>query len=94
MELTSQSYMQLRIDLEHKLPIFLRIPTFWDEIKHQWIGVLITEKTKKHIRASGKDSFELQNNFNVELSQALQSDIKDEVFLMFKPLEYWEARSR
>jgi hypothetical protein len=43
------------------------------------------------ITASGKDSQELQDNFNIELHKAFEK-YPEEVFSMFHPLEYWEQK--
>lgn len=93
-QLESPSYMSMRLDLDGKEAVYLRIPTFWDAVNNQWICALKTPKTKKIIKASGKDSFDLQNNFNVEFSKAFHSELSDELFEMFKPLSYWEEKDK
>ena len=89
-QFTSPSYMEMRIDRDQGDPIFLRIPTFWYAVKNQWIGAIKTPKTKKLITASGKDSFELQNNFNIEMSKLFHSECCEEILSMFKPMCYWK----
>lgn len=84
-----ESYMKMSLYAEGKGAVYLFIPTLWDAVNNQWMGFVQTPKTKKIISAVGKDSVELQNNFNICLSQALQ-EMPDEVLSMFKPLEYWE----
>lgn len=82
--------MELALHLEEQEALYLRVPTFWDDIEKRWIGAIKTPKTRKILTAHGKDSFQLQNAFNRELSQALESEIADEVFSMFKPMCYWK----
>ena len=55
------------------------------------MGAIATPETKKIIHAHGKDSKELQDNFNIALNKSFL-DIPEETFSMFKPLEYWESR--
>lgn len=90
-EKDTNSYMQLCLQMEGSNRLYLMIPTYWDATKDQWMGAVVTPETKKVICAHGKDSFELQNNFNIALQKSLQ-EIPDETFSMFKPLEYWESR--
>ena len=82
----SPSYMQMGLHIDgEKNPRILRIPTFWDAVKEQWIGGIKTPKTFKLLAAQGKDSFELQNNFNKVIAAAFQDkDLEEEVFEMFK----------
>lgn len=85
------SYMQLCLYQEGKGNIYLMVPTFWDEVHKQWIGFVKTPETGKLIQAQGKDSQELQNNFNVVLHKFFE-EIPEEVYSMFKTLEYWETK--
>lgn len=87
----TKSYMQLCLELEGKTRIYLMVPTYWNEIQKKWMGFIKTPITGKIIHAMGKDSFELQNNFNVMLNESFEKD-PEETFSMFKPLEYWESR--
>lgn len=89
-QLKSPSYMELRIDLDGKEPLFLRIPTFWDSIESRWIGAIKTPKTLKLIKGEGKTSFDLQNSFNIALHAMFQSEYAEEVFSMFKPKSHWD----
>lgn len=90
-EKISNSYMQLALRLDGKDDLFLRVPTLWDSIKNQWIGFIKTPKTKKIIHGQGKDSFELQNDFNINLEKIFHDpEYAYEIFSMFKPMEYWE----
>jgi hypothetical protein len=85
MPIESDSYMELKLHTDGKDSIMLRVPTFWDAINNQWLGAVQTPKTKIILRATGKDSFELQNNFNITLSKYLSDpQYADEVFSMFK----------
>ncbi len=88
----TNSYMQLCMDLEGKEKVYLMVPTYWDAVHKCWMGFVKTPQSRKILHSQGKDSFELQNNFNVILTKALKSEIAEEVFSMFKPLEYWESR--
>ena len=85
-QLKSPSYMELRIDMDGKPPLYLRVPTFWDSIKNEWMGAIKLPISLKIIHAYGKDSFELQNNFNKVLYELFESEYKDEVLSMFQPL--------
>jgi hypothetical protein len=88
-QLESPSYMELRFDLEgRKTAVFLRIPTYWDAVRNCWMGAL-KMNDGQILHADGKDSFELQNNFNILLSKCFEEK-PEETFAMFKPLEYWE----
>ena len=82
--------MEMRLDTDGSDPIYLRIPTFLDAVKDQWIGAIKTPKTKKLITAAGKDSQELQNNFNIEISKLFESEYQEELLSMFKPMCYWK----
>ena len=85
------SYMELCMHIDQGDDLYLRVPTVWDAIKKQWIGFIKTPKSKKIISATGKDSFELQNEFNIVISKHLHDDAtSEEVFSMFKPLKEWE----
>ena len=92
-KLESPSYMELRIDVDGKQSaLFLRVPTFWDAVNNQWIGCLKL-LSGKMLTGEGKTSFDLQNSFNVELHKVLtDKETQDEIFAMFKPLEYWENK--
>lgn len=88
--LESPSYLRMRIHLDKENFKELRVPTFWDATKEQWIGAIKTPKTKRLITATGKDSFDLQNNFNIEIRKIFDGDdetYNDEVFGMFKEVE-------
>lgn len=88
MEIESPSYMKMGWHGEGEEYKELRIPTFWDAAEEQWVGAIKTPLTKHLITATGKNSFELCNNFNLELKKAL-ADPKydDEVFRMFKEVK-------
>ncbi len=90
-EKETSSYMQLCLYLEGKGNIYLMVPTFWDAVNNQWIGFVKTPKTGKLISSQGKDSKELENNFNIALHKSFEEN-PEETFSMFKPLEYWESR--
>lgn len=87
----SPTYMEMGLHTDGKESLILRIPTFWDEVEKQWIGAIQTPTSRKLITAHGKNSLELQNNFNVEISKLFHDKkYSDEIFSMFKPLEEWE----
>jgi hypothetical protein len=89
----NKSYMELCIHIDKDDDVYLRVPTLWDDIQKQWIGFVKTPNTKMLLSASGKDSFELQNNFNHVIHSALHDPISsEEVFLMFKTKEFWENK--
>ena len=85
----TSSYMQLCLYTEAKGNLYLMVPTYWDEPNKQWMGFVKTPIGGKIIHATGKDSVELQNNFNVKLHESFQNE-PVETFSMFKPLEHWE----
>jgi len=88
MNIKSPSYMKVGLHGEGESYKELRIPTFWDAPGKQWIGAIKTTKTKHLIMATGRDSFELQNNFNIELKKAFDDKrYADEVFEMFKEIK-------
>lgn len=90
-----KSYMELCIHLDGKEDVFLRVPTYWDDIEKQWIGFIKTPKSQKLIYGKGKDSFDLQNSFNHALNECFtgEKEFADEAFKMFKPKSYWEKKS-
>jgi hypothetical protein len=61
-------------------------------VEKQWIGFIKTPITNKLISATGKNSFELQNNFNNNVSKMMQAseEMGQEIFSMFMPSFYWE----
>ncbi len=88
-QLESPSYMELRLDLEgKKAAVFLRIPTYWDAVRNCWMGALKMDDGEI-LHADGKDSFDLQNNFTILVSKQFEIN-PEQMFAMFKPLEYWE----
>lgn len=90
----SESYMELCIHLDGKENVYLRVPTVWDAVKKQWIGFIKTPQTQKLIHAEGKNSFELQNAFNIVLSRMMHEskELGEEIFGMFMPAWYWEEK--
>jgi hypothetical protein len=90
-ETDTNSYMQLCLHQDGGSDLYLMVPTYWDAIHKKWLGFIKTPISKKLIHAEGKDSFELQNNFNLELNKLFTLH-EEEAFSMFKPLEYWETR--
>lgn len=90
-EKETTSYMQLCLNLDGKNPLYLMVPTFYDDNKKEWSGFVKTPETKRMIFGVGKNSRELEQNFNKHLSQSFE-EIPEEAFSMFKPLEYWESR--
>lgn len=89
---TSPSYMELRLDFDGKAPLFLRVPTFWDAVGERWIGFIKTPVTMRIIAGEGKNSFDLQNSFNINIEKMFRSDLADEVFGMFQPRSYWDEQ--
>ncbi len=83
--------MQLCVYQEGKGNIYLLVPTYWDEPHKCWMGFVKTPVSGKILHATGKTSEELQNNFNVVIEREFREG-NEEVFFMFKPLEYWEGR--
>lgn len=90
-QVDSPSYMELCLHMDEKVcPVYLRVPTLWDAVSKSWRGVLKTSDGKL-IHAEGKNSFDLQNKFNVVMSKAFETH-GEELMGMFKPLEYWEKK--
>lgn len=88
---TTNSYIEMKMHSEGKDPLVLRVPTFWDSVELQWIGFIQTPVTKKIITGKGVDSFDLQNDFNTNISKLLHSEeTSAEVVSMFKPEKDWE----
>lgn len=88
----SKSYMELCFHIDGSQNLYLRIPTLWDDTRKFFMGFIKTPKTQRLIHAEGKDSFQLQNSFNMAIMTALQKqdEFSDEVFSMFQPLSYWD----
>jgi hypothetical protein len=86
--------MEMKLSMEDKsVDLYLRVPTYWDAIKKQWIGCVKTPNSNKLITAQGKNSFDLQNDFNINLHKYMcDENFSSEIFSMFKPLEYWERK--
>jgi hypothetical protein len=84
--------MELGFHVDGKENIYLRIPTMWDEVNKQWIGFIKLPESQRLITGKGKTSFDLQNDFNVELSKVFSEggEDADELFGMFMPSFYWE----
>jgi hypothetical protein len=51
----------------------------------------IKTPSEKIISASGKDSKQLQDNLNIKIHKSFEEN-PEEIFSMFKPLEYWESK--
>lgn len=92
--LDSPSYMQMALHMDGQESLILRIPTFWDAMEKQWLGAIQTPKTRKLIQAQGRDSQELQENFNIVMKKFLHNpEYSDEIYKMFKPLSEWESEA-
>lgn len=87
----TNSYMQICLYADGKNPLYLLIPTYWDPVKKEWLGMIQTPIAKKLIHCHGKDSSELESNFIIALNEASKEN-EEEIISMFKPLEYWESR--
>jgi hypothetical protein len=87
-KIDSPSHMLLQMHMDGGDDWELKVPTFWDAIEEQWSGAIKLPKSKKLLIAHGKDSFELQNNFNIALSKLFHDPAyQDEVFSMFTKIE-------
>jgi len=83
--------MEMKLHLDGEDPKILRIPTLWDAIENQWIGFIQTPKTKKILSGKGKTSFDLQNDFNINMSSIFNDPLYfEEVYSMFKPESEWK----
>jgi hypothetical protein len=89
-EKETTSYMQLCLTQENKCNIYLLVPTFWDSVKKMWMGFVKTP-TGNILKGQGKDDFDVQNSFNLELSAYFESH-PEEAFSLFHPLEWWDTR--
>lgn len=85
---STDSYMCMRFHAHGGETKELRIPTFWDETRGMWIGVLKTPYSKTLITFQGVNSFDLQNDCNIKLREVLEKndDLSKEVFSMFKKI--------
>jgi tripartite-type tricarboxylate transporter receptor subunit TctC len=83
------SFMQLCLHMDSG-PLYLKVPTFFDRTKKEWMGFVHLQKAKKMIYGKGKTSKELEQNFNDNLRESLESEHSQETFELFKPLSYWE----
>lgn len=87
---TSMNYVQLGMDFDGGKTLYLRVPTVWDYLDQQWIGFIKTPKTQRLIAAKGEDSLKMHESFNGAIKALLgDSESRDEVYSMFKPLSYW-----
>ena len=86
------SYMEMCLNIDTKENLYLRIPTVWDSIENQWVGFIKTPESKRLITGSGKTSFDLQNDFNKNISKMMQEseELGEEIYGMFMPAFYWE----
>lgn len=76
--------MEFKIHSTGEKPLVLRVPTYWDSVRKCWIGALHLKDSKTLIKASGKDSFELQNNFNIEMHHAFENEkLAEELISLF-----------
>lgn len=84
--------MELALHCDGEEPLILRVPTLWDAVNEQWLGFVQTPKKLKLITGKGKDSFELQNSFNKEISDvfAKGGELADDLYSMFKPKSHWK----
>lgn len=80
------SHLEMNLWLEGKKDLILKIQTYWDESEKQWIAAIKTPKTLRLIHAVGKDSLELQNNFNAAMKEMMMGsdELGEEIFGMFK----------
>ncbi len=85
----TNSYMQLCLNMNSG-PLYLRVPTYFDSTKKEWMGFVHLSKAKKTIFGKGKDSKELEQSFNDNLRNFLEGEFSQETFELFKPLSYWE----
>ena len=84
----TNSYMRLQLHADEGLTYELRVPTFWDSVKKEWMGVLKLPVSKKLIAVHGSTSLELQNNFNIELHKYLTDEkYHEEIFSLFKEIK-------
>lgn len=85
------SYMEVRLCLDGKEDLYLRVPKVWDAVDKSWIGFIKTPKTQKLISAKGKNYSDLQNSFNIEISKMTREieELTEEIIGMFMPAWYW-----
>jgi len=74
--------------------LYLRVPTFWDDAKKEWVGFLKLPNSQKLVYGHGKNSFDLQNSFNNACSAIFekQDEIAKELFDQFMPAFYWDDK--
>lgn len=85
----TNSYMQLCLNMDGG-PLYLLVPTYYDQTKKEWIGGVHLKKAKKMIWGKGNTSKELETSFNDNLRSFLEGEFSEETFQLFKPLSYWE----
>ncbi len=90
-----KSYMELCLNIDGEMNIYLRVETVWDDITKTWRAFLKTPKTQKLIHAEGKNSFALQNDWNRKMKELFDKEdaLSEELFSMFQPLSYWDEMS-
>lgn len=84
----TSSYMQLGLHADGKT-LYLMVPTYFDETKQEWSGFVHLPKAKKTVMGRGKNSKELETNFNDELRKAFEEH-PEETYSLFQPLSYWD----
>ena len=84
----TNSYMQLCLHRDGG-PLFLMVPTYFDDTKKEWMGFVHLTKAKKMIHGRGKTSKELETSFNDQLREFIEGEFSEETLDLFKPLSYW-----
>jgi len=86
------SYMQMCLHINKEEKKYLRIPTVWDNIEKQWIGFIQTPISNTLISGKGKDTFELQNDFNKSMNDIFSKndEVSKELYEMFMPDWFWD----
>lgn len=85
----TNSYMQICLHIDAG-PLYLKVPTYYDPTKKEWMGMVHLNKAKKMIYGTGKTSKELEASFNDNLRDYLRGEFAEETFELFKPLSYWQ----
>lgn len=87
------SYMQLSLHMDEGC-LYLRVPTYYNSTKKEWVGFVRLKTAKKIIHGIGKNSKKLEQSFNDKLREFLEGEFSEETFNLFKPLSYWEQMEK
>ena len=83
---STSSYLDLRFNGLDGVVRQLKVPTSWDPVNELWMAVIILTESQTIVKATCKDSFDLQNEFTKEIGKifAEQDSRSKELANMFE----------